>query len=1283
MPLAVNVLTWHVDLARDGLNSNEVTLTPSNVGSGTFGELFSYPVQGQVYAQPLYVSNLAIPGKGTHNVIFVVTQNNDVYAFDANSNAGASAGVLWHANMGLAAAMPNNFFGNRYGPYHDINPQVGITSTPVIDLATNTMYLDAFTNDVAGQNSYSHHIHALDITTGADKLTPMLVSASVQGNGVGGNGTTIPFVATDQLQRPALTLLNGVLYIAYSGYADTDPYHGWILGFNPANLQLVSVLNTTPNINASSDTHQGEGGIWQTGNGPASDGSRLFVETGNGDFDVTIGDYGDSFLQITPDSSTAGSPHLTGYGLAVTDYFTPFNEQSLADADSDLGSGGSLLLPDQPGAHPHELVGSGKQGVVYLVDRDNMGQHTATVDNVVQEVSLGHGNFDSPAYFNSAIYYHAVGDVLKKFTLSNGMLSAAPTAQTTIAYANQGATPSVSANGAANGIVWDVEWNGTHEVLHAYDASTLTELYNSNQNAPRDQLGAGVKFIVPTIADGEVFVGSANSVTVYGLLAPPTSPPAAPSNLTAAALSSSSIQLTWVNNANNQAGFKIERGADGVNFTQVAVAGASALSYVDSGLSPSTQYYYRIRATNVIGDSAYAGPVNVTTPAVTGAIDVYHFDAGTGTTAIDSVGTNNGTLTGTTKPTWVLPGKLGSSALAFSGNGANLQPVGSQSAVTLARDLSPILGGTSSLDVWIKTTQVGNNTHWQAPAITGVEQAGAGNDINWGTLNASGRIGIFVGDGAGVYSTNPINDGQWHNVAMTRNAVTGLIQLYIDGALNGSVTTDSGNKTSQFSVIGALSDVANNGTTPTGDNFFNGQLDEVRIYNQVLSATDVQGLALIPGAPTLNTATASPGPVVHLAWSTPSSFTQSIEIDRKTGAGGTYVSVATLGGGVTMYDDVNVVRGTQYFYVVKAIDLAGASPPSNELNVTAPVPTIVANSVFYNGSSFDGQNGSSNLTDTVAVATNKQALLPGQTATFQNVTDYSKGINGIIIDVANLDNLPRFEDFSFRVGNDSNPAAWLNAPAPTIINVYPGRGPGGSTQITIIWADNAVQNEWLQVAVLANAHTGLASDDVFYFGNLIGATGASDTSTNAVVGAADVASIVAHPHSPFSKAAITDVNDINRDGQVNANDAILARNNSGNTLPLIAPPASGGGGALAAAAISAPASGIVSAAGSAPSAGRPASSTAATLADPVSPSTPLKTTPAGSLAAIVNQTPARFGFERAALIAVWNALDDTNHQGAWWGRGHLSSAAIGLPDPAAAESLDEAFGMLATSGLRS
>jgi hypothetical protein len=1289
--LAVNVLTWHNDLSRDGLNSNEVTLTPSNVGSGTFGELFSYPVTGQVYAQPLYVSNLAIPGKGTHNVIFVVTQNNDVYAFDANSNTG-SGGLLWHVNLGPAAATPNNFFANRYGAYHDINPQVGITSTPVIDLSTNTMYLDAFTNDTPGQNVYSHHIHALDITTGADKLTPMLVQASVNGNGVEGNGTTITFVAEQQLQRPAMTLLNGTLYVTYGSYADTDPYHGWILGFNPTNLHLISVFNDTPNLLSPPGNNAGEGGFWMSGSGPASDGTNLFLLSGNGDFNAAIGDYGDTVLKVSPDTSTQTNPNINGYGLKVGDYFTPYNQANLASGDTDLGSGGGIVLPDQPGPYPHEYIGSGKQGVIYVINRDSMSGYSSSApnppDHVIQEVSLGHGNWDSPAYFNETIYYHAVGDVLKAYTLSNGLLSAAPAAQSTIAYpTSYGATPSVSSNGTANGIVWDVEFDSSHEVLRAYDATTLTELYDTNQFATRDQLGAGVKFITPTIADGEVFVGSTGAVTVYGLLAPPTSPPIAPTNLTAAAISATQITLTWADSSNSQsdaqAGFKIERSTDGVNFAQIAVAGASAVSYTDMNLSPSTKYYYRIRATNVVGDSAYIGPVSATTPAVTGAIDVYHFDAGSGTTAVDSVGTNTGTLTGTTKPAWVTPGKIGAAALSFSGNGTYNQAVGSQSAVTLANDLSPILGGTSSLDAWFKTTQLGNNTHWQAPAITGVEQAGAGNDINWGTLNASGQIGIYVGDSGGIYSTNAVNNGQWHNIAVTRNATTGQVQLYIDGVLNGSGTFDTGNKTSKFSVIGALADVANDGVTPTGDNYFNGQLDEVRIYNQVLSATDVQGLALIPGAPTLTTATAASGSVVHLAWTTPSSFTQSIEVDRKTGASGTFSAVATLGGGVTVFDDQNLTAGTQYTYEIKAIDLAGSSAPSNQLTVTPPVPTIVGNYVFYNNSVFDGFNGSSNVTDDNAIATNKQALLPGQTATFQNVTGSAKGINGVMIDVANLDTVPTVDNFSFAVGNDSNPSAWPAPPDPTYVNIYPGRGPGGSTQITIIWDDNAIQNEWLQVTMLADQVTGLTAPDVFYFGNLVGATGASNTSTNVVVGPADVASIIADPHSPLSKAPVTDVNDLNRDGQVNANDAILARDNAGNTLPLITAPASGG--AAPAVGISSPASESLSPALDSSPSSAPTSTTAgsaivsAALVLPMPSSSPapaVKTDSASSSTSCSSQIsadepPPQSRLGRQAIMAAWDSLDDANHGTAWWNSDRIADAGNDASTSFAAAWLDE------------
>jgi hypothetical protein len=929
-----------------------------------------------------------------------------------------------------------------------------------------------------------------------------------------------------------------------------------------------------------------------------------------------------------------------------------------------------------------------------------MGHHNLPVNqggtgndnNVVESINLGSGNFDSPAYFNGTVYYNGVNDRLKGFTLSNGLLPPAPSIQASVAYSSsgQGATPSISANGAANGIVWNIQFDGSHEVLHAFDATNLTEIYNSNQNVARDQLGGGVKFITPAIADGEVFVGGNGFVGVFGLLAPPTSPPAAPSNLAASGVGATSVQLTWVNNANNQAGFKIERATGNGPFAQIAVAGASALSYIDTTVSPSTTYSYQIRATNVIGDSAYAGPVSVTTPATTNAVDVYHFDAGSGLTAVDSVGTNNGTLIGNTLPTWVA-GKLGPFALNFTGDGA-VKSTTSQSAVQLANDLSPILGATATVTAWIKTTQVGQGTAlWGDPAIVGVEQAGANNDIRYGYIDTTGHIGVGAGN-TGVVSTSAINDGQWHHVAFTRNATTGLCQVYVDGVLQASVSSETGNKTSVIRLLGAQGDVAGDGVTSQGATYFNGSLDDVRIYNQVLSATDVKGLATIPAAPVISSATASPGPVVHLTWSIPSNFTQSIEVDRKVGAGGTYAPIATLGGGVTFYDDVNVVRGTQYFYVVKAIDLAGTSPASNEVNVTPPVPTIVANTVFYNNSLYDGFNGSSNVPDNVAIASNKQPLLPGQTATFQNVTSYSRGLNGVIIDVADLDNLPRFEDFSFNVWDGSNPAGFAAAPAPSIINVYPGRGPNGSTQITIIWADNAIQNEWLQVAILANAHTGLPADDTFYFGNLVGTTGASNTSTAAVVGPADYSAVIADPHGPFNKATISSVTDMNRDGLVNANDAIYARNAAGNMLPFITAPMQGGaapGGSGQAA---------VSASADSPTAG-PDPLIASSISSPVGSEDPKVPINIGGLSnANISENPSglprarssgAFGggsesnssspiaLPKSAVSAVWSSVDNVDHPTTWWSSGQPVDASSNAGDSSLNASLDQLLSMLA------
>jgi hypothetical protein len=524
----VNVLTYHNDFFRTGQNTNETILTPANVNTNSFGLVYAYPVDGQIYGQPLYVSGLAIPGQGTHNVVFVATMHDSVYAFDADSNAGANGGLIWHVSLGTSAITPNSDFGNRYGAYHDIRPEVGIVGTPVIDLATGTLFLDAFTHE---GSSYVHRVHALNLQTRAEQAnSPVVVSASIPGGGVGSSGGVLAFDAKNNgLQRVALTLAGGILYVTHSGFADTNPYHGWILGFDQNTLQQLTnyIFNTTPNSTvAGYGGNAGEGGLWMGGNGPGVDNNtNLYVMVANGIFNANTNgtEYADSFLRLS-----------TTDGLAVADYFTPYNQTNLAASDSDLGSGGPVLLPDEAGsaAHPHLLVGAGKAGVIYLVDRDAMGHFNSSNDNqIVQRVAGAiSGVFSSPAYFNHRLYYQGVGDHLKVLSINNATLSTSALSQSSGTIGFPGATPSISANGTNNAIAWVLDnsavTSGTPSgpaVLHAFNAYNLAqELYNSRQAGSRDTASYAVKTTVPTVVNGKVYVGGASALSVYGLLLPPT-----------------------------------------------------------------------------------------------------------------------------------------------------------------------------------------------------------------------------------------------------------------------------------------------------------------------------------------------------------------------------------------------------------------------------------------------------------------------------------------------------------------------------------------------------------------------------------------------------------------------------------------------------------------------------------------------------------------------------------------------------------------------------------------
>lgn len=513
----VDILTYHYDNTRQGANLNETILTPDNVNSTSFGQLFSYSVDGYVYAQPLYVSGLTIPGQGVHNVVFVATESNSVYAFDADS-AGTNGGLLWQVNLGPPAPTPNSTL-----PFQAIEPQVGITGTPVIDLPSETLYVDAFTLE---SGNYIHRVHALNLADGSEKsFSPVVVSASVPGIGAGSTNGVLKFQARQQLQRAALTLANGILYVAYAGYTDTqveDPYHGWIIGFDPSNLQQLPgyVFCSTPNGKTNQyGSIAGRGGVWGGGAGLAVDeNGNLYFGTGDGNFNAfpnTTGtEYGDSIIRL----STAG-------GLSVADYFTPYNPAYLQSNDLDVGSGGVMLLPDQPGPNPHLLVGGGKPQRAYLINRDMMttnNQHINTNSedgDIVQSMPLGGGSFSTPAYFNGQIYYVASKDVIRSYVLSNGtLIPDLPGTFGKRTYPFPGATPFISANGGDDGIVWTIQ-RASPAVLVAYNATNLsTELYNSAQVASRDQLTAGVKFAAPIAVNGKVYVGSQGALTVFGLL---------------------------------------------------------------------------------------------------------------------------------------------------------------------------------------------------------------------------------------------------------------------------------------------------------------------------------------------------------------------------------------------------------------------------------------------------------------------------------------------------------------------------------------------------------------------------------------------------------------------------------------------------------------------------------------------------------------------------------------------------------------------------------------------
>jgi Chitobiase/beta-hexosaminidase C-terminal domain/Legume lectin domain/Fn3 associated len=521
---AQNVTTQHNDIARTGAYTTETALTPSNVNANTFGKVFYYVVDGYVYAQPLYMANITMgtgtPQAGTkHNVVFVATEHDTVYALDADGNLGANGKPLWHVTLldsahgaaaGATPGVPTDVGST------DIVPEIGVTGTPVIDPGTNTMYLVSQSKE---NGSYVQRLHALDITTGAEKFGgPTVLTASVPGNGQSSVNGMVPFDPLCENQRPGLLLLNGVVYIGFAAHYGCGKWHGWVLAYSAATLKQTGAWSASPNGYGAS---LWESGIGLAANVPDPVGNPygyLYAATGNGTIDPAAPytnsmDYGISVIKL---NLANGKP-------TILDDFTPFDAVSLNGSDKDQGSSGPIVLPDSVGGGKHLFVQAGKSGRIYLLDQNNLGGYNPSNTSDPQAKAFVNAVFGNPAYWNGNVYFGAINDKLKAFSITNGVLSSAPTSASLETFGFPGVSSSVSSNGTSGGIVWSIRTDafGTPgpAILYAHNATNVANLlYSSSQNAPRDTAGNAVKFATPTIANGRVYVGGQYNLSVYGEL---------------------------------------------------------------------------------------------------------------------------------------------------------------------------------------------------------------------------------------------------------------------------------------------------------------------------------------------------------------------------------------------------------------------------------------------------------------------------------------------------------------------------------------------------------------------------------------------------------------------------------------------------------------------------------------------------------------------------------------------------------------------------------------------
>ncbi len=966
---ATNVLSYHYDQQSTGEDLTETSLTPLTVLPATFMKRWVRPTDGYVYAQPLYLEGVDITvgsRAGVHDTVFVATEHDSLYALDSTTGD-----VLWHLSLlthGLPGAVLITPVPSRDTQTTDLVPQIGVTGTPVIDSSNGYIYVAAKTKQtLSTDRSHPRWVYTLfkvSIGNGSILASNIIAATYVDRNGyeyrtaddpsaaqdpfVFGSGdgnitvngqSRVYFNALRQMNRPGALLYNGNLYLAFASHGDNSPFHGWLLSFDPGTLALNGVFNTTPN--------GGLGGIWQAGGIVAvDDEGYFFFMTGNGTFDgnpdgmggITgldgngfpiMGDYGDSILKLALDPTTSqANQNLNGWGFTVVDYFAPMDNQTLSQNDADLGSGGLVILPDSAGsmAHPHLLIGAGKEGKIYLVDRDNMGHYSPYTDNVVQSLAdATNGSFNTPAYFNGNFYWVFPGLSAQMFSVSDASFSGTPISQSYDSFNWPGATPTISASGTNNSLIWVI--NRGPDQLRVYDAQDLTQEYWTSDMAKhsRDKLGPVVKFTTPTVADGFVFVGTERGIYAYGPPPPPTSPPAAPADLSAYAVTGTSVDLSWTNEAQNQGGFSIEDSTNGVSFSQVATVGAKVTETTVGGLSPATFYLFRVRAFNSYRGTSYSGysnTANATTVAESQDLD---FSAGFSGSSLPLNFEGSATATGSFAQ--LTDGGMNEAGAVWSQQLENIDSFDTEFTFQILPDANGFADGCAFCVQSDSPTQLG----------------GQGNQLGFGGIGQSIAIkfdvypdlsttGLYVDGAESEDGAAPAVDVGPSGINFASGDLFDTHLTYANNVLTETITdTVTTAVFTQKYTVSIQGDLDGD----TGYVGFTGATGNETSIQQIESWTFTQLPGTVPAAPSGLSATAASSTQIDLAWTGTASGNAGFVVERrKSGANWSYV--ANVPPGTFTYDDTGLSAHTRYYYIVRATKAIGDSAPSNQAAATTP-----------------------------------------------------------------------------------------------------------------------------------------------------------------------------------------------------------------------------------------------------------------------------------------------------------------------------------------------------------